>query len=78
MNNEAATTTDKQEAPINMKGMSLDKLMSKFDSKLQQEKTKAFEQKFSAKFKELDDAKAIVRNKERELEKLFLEFTENV
>lgn len=76
--NNAAGEVTKDQPALDMKGMTFDKLKDKFSKKLSQEKTKAFEQKFSAEFKKLDDANAIVRGIERTLEKLFVEFTENV
>jgi hypothetical protein len=65
-------------ASVIEKGMSLEKLMSKFGTKLTQERGKAFEQKFAAKYKEYDNAMAIVAGIQKELEKLFVEFTENL
>lgn len=68
----------KQDQPLFGKGMTLEKLMSKFDDKLSKEKAKAFEQKFAAKYKELDTAEAIVRTVQKELEKMYTEFSESL
>ncbi len=64
--------------PVFQKGMSLDKLKEKFTKKLDTAKGKAFEQKFEAKFKELDAAEAIVAGINKELEKMYVEFNEGL
>lgn len=78
-NNAAAgdNNSDKNQ-PVFQKGMSLDRLKEKFTKKLDTAKGKAFEQKFEAKFKELDAAEAIVANINKELEKMYIEFNEGL
>lgn len=72
-------SNEKQEQqPTFAKGMTLDTIMSKFGQKLSTEKNKAFEQKFLAKYKELDAAEAISRGIRKELEKMFTEHTEGL
>ncbi len=69
---------EKQDAPVFQKGITLDKLMSKFENKLNTEKAKTFEKAFAAKYKQFADAQAIAENFERELEKMFTEFNEGL
>lgn len=66
------------ETAVFEKGTTFKTLTAKFAGKLDQEKQKAFEAKFGAKYKELDNANAIVRGIEKELEKLYVEYSEGL
>lgn len=76
--NNSAKGEQQQEQQVMKKGMTFETLLDSFDNKLTKEKTKAFEQKFGAKFKELDAAEAIAANVRKELEKMFAEFQASI
>lgn len=60
------------------KGMSLETLKTRLGQKIDKQRAGEFEKKFEAKYKELDAATAIVRNTNKELEKMFVEFNESL